>query len=227
MSQTGRRPAHGLEPWALAASVLSLGLPGWLEPTAAAKEANQPICCRSSGGTRSTCLNVWAHLVPSSNRFRPGANHRIALLQGSSPQPTAMTLQFSTPAGEPLGEQTLPAGGEGIRLLTLSAPTASALKNPLVWESFPTCLPNNPPTRSHLIPGTAPQADDPDDHRSQQALAQLVKSCGGSVATAPLLRAFGMEEFIAKLPPTLPVWCDGLSLEARRISSPQGSGSTP
>ncbi|MFN9630296.1 MAG: hypothetical protein ACK59A_08720 [Cyanobacteriota bacterium] len=221
MSLTGRRPAHGLESWAL--SLLWVGLSGWLGPTAAAKEANQPICCRSSGGTRSTCLNVWAHLVPSSNRFGPGANRLIALLQGSSPQPTAMTLQFSTPAGELLGEQTLAALGEGIRLLTLSGSTASGLKTPLVWESFPSCRPNKPPTRSTLIPGTALPMDDP----SQQALAQLGESCGGSVATAPLLRVFGMEEFIAKLPPTLQVRCEVLSIEAGGISSPQGSGSRP
>lgn len=193
-----------------------------LGPAAWAKDANKTICCRSSGGTRGTCLNLWAHLVPLSNRFDPGVSRMLALLQGPSPTPTAMTLQFSTLVGEPLAEQTLPPRPAGIRLLTLAETDRAVLTQPLIWESFPTCRPNKPPTRSSLI--TAPLAEgDP----SQNALAGLRQSCGGVVATAPLLTAFGMEEFIAKLPARLPVHCEALAVDVHRIKPAQRSGSTP
>ena len=199
--------------WRRALLPLPLSLLVWAGPGAWAKEGNKTICCRSSGGTRGTCLNVWAHLVPPSNRVQLGVSRTIALLQGTSPMPAAMTLQLSTPAGELVGEQTLPAQGVGVRLLTLPESTTPALKQPLVWESFPTCRPNKPPTRTSLVAAGTAGEQGP----SQGALADLRRSCGGDVATAPLLRAFGLEEWSAKLPATLPVRCETLTRESLGI----------
>lgn len=186
--------------------LLGLSLCLGISPEAWGKDAHKTICCRASGGTRGTCLNVWAHLVPTSNRFHPGPSRTIAILQGASPTPTAMTVQLSTLEGELVGEQTLPEEGASVRLLTLPEGNRPPLNQPLVWESFPTCRPNKPPTRSTLVgdrePGQGP---------SEQQLAQLRRSCGKVLATAPLLKAFGMEEFGAKLPPSLPVRCDTLT----------------
>jgi hypothetical protein len=213
MSRARRRLAPRLQPrpcsWSLlrALPILSLSLQLLLGPAAWAKETNKTICCRSSGGTRGTCLNVWAHLVPPSNRFNPGSSRSIALLQGTSPEPTSMTLQLSTLTGDPVGEQMLPARSVGVRLIKLPEPDRPALNQPLVWESFPTCRPNKPPTRSSLV------LDTTQEHSlSQKALADLRKSCGGVVDTAPLLSTFGMEEFSAKLPAKLPVHCETLTI---------------
>jgi hypothetical protein len=211
MSRTRRRLAPRLQPrpWPLlrALPILSLSLSFWYGPAAWAKEANKTICCRSSGGTRGTCLNVWAHLVPASNRFNPGSSRTIALLQGTSPEPASITLQLSSLAGDPVGEQTLPARSVGVRLLTLPEPDRPALNQPLVWESFPTCRPNKPPTRTSLVLDTTQEQSS-----SQKVLADLRKSCGGVVDTAPLLSTFGMEEFGAKLPAKLSVHCETLTV---------------
>jgi hypothetical protein len=226
MSRSCCRLACCPQPWFRVRSRLRvlvlLGLLCWLGPPAWAKEANKTICCRSSGGTRSTSPNFWAHLVPLSNRFDPGVSRTLALLQGRSPNPAAFTLQFSTPAGELVGEQTLAPRAAGIRLLTLPDTNRGVLNQSLIWESFPTGRPNRPPTRSSLV--SLPPAE-PDS--SHQALAGLRQSCGGVVDTAPLLRAFGMEEFREKLPARLPVLCEALAVDLFGIKPAQGSGSTP
>lgn len=210
--------------------LLALGLCLAFEPAVLAKEANRTICCRSSGGTRGTCLNLWAHLVPPSNRFNPGGSRLIALLQGPSAQPTAMVLQLLNLAGDPVGGQTLPAQGVGVRLLKLPAADRPALNQPLVWESFPTCQPNKPPTRSILVteplqdPSSSPRAKNvnyqaPLTDRSQNALAALRKACGGMADTKSLLDAFVFQadEWSAKLPPQLPVYCETLSVQSLGI----------
>lgn len=210
----GRRlacPADSLR-WALA--LLSLSLPLWFGPATSAKETGNTICCRASGGTRGTCLNVWAHLVPPGNRFNPGQGRTIALLQGTSPQPTSMTVQLATLAGEPVGEQVLEASGASVRLLRLPETNLPPLNQPLTWESFPTCRPNKPPTRSSLVKET--QAD---DARLQKLLADLGRSCGGVVETAALLRQFELEEYGAKLPAQLPVLCHTLTPQSLGITS--------
>jgi hypothetical protein len=210
--------------------LLALGLCLGFEPAVLAKEANRTICCRSSGGTRGTCLNLWVHLVPPSNRFNPGSSRLIAMLQGPSAQPTAMVLQLSNLAGDPVGGQMLPAQGVGVRLLKLPAADRPALNQPLVWESFPTCQPNKPPTRSILVaeplqdPSSSPGPKDvsyqaPLTDRSQNALAALRKACGGMADTKSLLDAFGfqVDEWSAKLPPQLPVYCETLSVQSLGI----------
>jgi hypothetical protein len=156
---------------------------------------------------------VWAHLVPPENRFNPGKARTIALLQGTSPQPTSMTVQLTTMAGDPVGEQVLEPRGVGIQLLRLPETHSPPLNQPLAWESFPTCRPNKPPTRSSLVMETQPE-----DGRHQRLLAELGKSCGGVVETATLLRKFDLEEFIAKLPPQLPVHCQSLTLQSLGIT---------
>jgi hypothetical protein len=200
------------------------------KPAALAKEAQQTICCRSSGGTRGTCLNLWAQLVPPSNRFNPGSSRLIALLQGPSAQPTAMAVEFSTLAGDLVGGQTLPAQGVGVRLLTLPEADRPVLRQHLVWDSFPTCQPNKPPTRTTLVVeplqdlGPSPKSlavRSPQGlaERSQQALNGLSKACGGMADTKSLLEAFDFQvaEWAAKLPAQLPVSCETLSLQSLGI----------
>ena len=210
--------------------LLALGLCLGIGPAALAKEAKQTICCRSSGGTRGTCLNLWAQLVPPSNRFNPGSSRLIALLQGPSIQPTAMAVAFSTLAGDPVGGQTLPAQGVGVRLLQLPEADRPVLQQPLVWESFPTCQPNKPPTRTTLVaeplldPSPSPKSfavrsPQARAERSQQALKDLSKVCGGITNTKGLLEAFGFQvnEWATKLPAQLPVSCETLSLQSLGI----------
>jgi|GEM_PF-3156632 hypothetical protein len=216
----GPPPRTRALPWALA--LLALSLPVWGWPAAWGKDSNKTMCCRTSGGTRGTCLNLWAHLVPPGNRVHPGASRVIALLQGVSPTPTEITVRFSTLAGDLVGEQTLPARGVGVRLLTLPAADRPPLNQPLIWESFPTCQPNKPPTRSAMVVVPDPGLSD-----SQRRLVALRQSCGGTVAAAPLLRALELDDFSAKLPPTLPVHCHTLTLDSLGIRGDQGNGSTP
>jgi hypothetical protein len=209
--------------------LLALGLCLGFEPAALAKEAKQTICCRSSGGTRGTCLNLWAHLVPQSNRFNPGSSRLIGLLQGPSAQPAAMAVEFSTLAGDPVGMQTLPPQGVGVRLLQLPEADRPVLRQSLVWESFPTCQPNKPPTRTTLVAEPLLDQLSPKSlavrspqslvERNQQALKDLSKACGRLADTKGLLEAFGfqVDEWAAKLPAQLPVSCETLSLQSLGI----------
>jgi hypothetical protein len=64
----------------------------------------------------------------------------------------------------------------------------------------------------------------PEDGRHQRLLAELGKSCGGVVETATLLRKFDLEEFIAKLPPQLPVHCQSLTLQSLGITPSGAAG---
>ena len=171
-------------------------------------EGGKPtICCRTSGGTRGTCLTVWAHLVPPSNRFNPGSSRTLALLQGPSSEPTAMTLQLLSPAGELVGGQSLAAQRVGISLITLPAADRPALKQPLTWESFPGCQPNKPPTRTSLVTDS-----NQEQSASQKLIADLGRHCGGMVDTQPLLTAFHLDEYAARLPAQLPVQCEKLTI---------------
>jgi hypothetical protein len=168
--------------------------------------------------------------VPPSNRLNPGSSRLIALLQGPSAQPTAMAVAFSTLAGNPVGMQTLPPQGVGVRLLKLPEAERSVLQQPLVWESFPTCQPNKPPTRTTLV--AEPLVDQNQSPknvavrspqalavRSEQTLESLSKVCGGITNTKSLLEAFGfqVDEWAGKLPAQLPVSCQTLSLQSLGI----------
>jgi hypothetical protein len=187
--------ARGLALWLV-------NLPLLAGPAAIAQQQNATICCRASGGTRSSCLNTWIHLVPPGNRFQPGPSRDIALLQGPSAGDTAMTVQLLDRRGQLVGEQTLPAERGGIWLLTLPQAGPAALQHPLVWESFPRCRPNTPPSRT-LLDMTAVTATSD----APRALAALSRSCGGTVQTGALLQALELEEFSTRLPVSLPVRC--------------------
>jgi hypothetical protein len=193
-----------------------------LAPCAGANQRQQTICCRSSGGTRGTCLNLWAHLVPISNRFDPGPSRLIALLQGPSPNTESMRVQVFSATGQPLTDQTLPAQRVAIWLLTLPQPDRQQLTQPLLWESFPTCRPNRPPTRTLLETGRTPPAT-----TRPSPLADLLNACEKEVATGPLLRAFGLEEWINKLPETLPVRCQALKASSGALLPSPENGASP
>lgn len=222
MSRTGRPLAPGTPTRWLVVALLGISLSPAVALAAPAKEGKKTICCRASGGTRGTCLNVWAHLLPPSNTLHPGANRSIALLQGSSPEPAAMTLQFFSRDGDLVAEQSLPPRDVGVWLLTLPEAGRAGLGPDVVWESFPSCRPNKPPTRSQLV-----LAGPAEPGPAEQALAQLRRNCGGVVETAPLLRAFAMEETAAKLPPQLPVRCAALSLGSPVAPTAPERGAAP
>jgi hypothetical protein len=131
-----------------------------------------------------------------------------------------MTVQLYRPTGELLAEQTLPPGRAGIWLLTLPGSD----REPLVWESFPSCQPNKPPTRTFLESGPALERE------ATAVTAQLAAwrgSCGGEVATAPLLQAFGLEDYRTRLPLTLPIHCQTLTGGTPAAPLPPGSESRP
>ena len=172
-------------------------------PAVHAEGGKPTICCRTSGGTRGTCLNVWTHLVPPSNRFNPGSSRTLAVLQGPSSAPTAMTVQLLLPAGELVAGQTLPAQRVGITLITLPQTVRVPLNQALTWESFPSCQPNKPPTRTSLVTDS-----NPEQSASQKLIADLGQLCGGMVDTKPLMAAFNLEDYGARLPAKLPIQCE-------------------
>ncbi len=203
------RPGH----WLRFAPMVALALGFCCAPAVHAEGGKPTICCRTSGGTRGTCLNVWSHLVPPSNRFNPGGSRTLALLQGPSSEPTAMIVQLLSPAGELVTGQTMPAQRVGITLISLPQAVGAPLNQALTWESFPSCQPNKPPTRTSLV------ADSNQEQSvSQKLVADLGQFCGGMVDTKPLLTALNLEDYAAKLPEKLPVWCErvkGTSLQNR------------
>jgi hypothetical protein len=139
----------------------------------------------------------------------------IALLQGPSAEPTSMNVQLSSLSGELLLEQTLPAERVAVWLLALPKPVRQAFGQPLLWESYPSCRPNKPPARTLLEFRT-------DGKGAASPLAGLRESCGESVSSAPLLQAFGLDEWSDKLPASLPLRC--LSLTAGQVLSPLRPG---
>ena len=194
LSSSTFRLGQGLLPLLSLALLLGSAVAAW------AGSEKQAVCCRTSGGTRGSCPSEWAHLVPPGNRFTPGPASQIALLQGKAANPTGMTLRLITMNGQLISEHLLEPRPVGVTVLTLPPLPASS-----VWESFPTCAPDRPPTRS-VIDRALPQADGP----TQQMSRTLGRSCGGSVDTAELLRAFDLESLELKLPPSLPVRCETL-----------------
>ena len=192
--------------WLRLAPMAALALGFCCAPAVHAEGGKPTICCRTSGGTRGTCLNVWTHLVPPSNRFNPGGSRTLALLQGPSAEPTAMTVQLLSPAGELVAGQTLRAQRVGITLITLPQAVVAPLNQALIWESFPSCQPNKPPTRTSLVADS-----NQEQSASQKLVADLGQLCGGTVDTKPLLAALNLEDYGAKLPVKLPVGCEKLT----------------
>lgn len=175
--------------------LLGSGVSAWAEgkkPT---------VCCRTSGGTRGGCLNLWAHLVLPGNRVNPGPASQIAFLQGVSAKPTGMIIRITTMNGQLISEHLLEPVPAGVTVLSLPLVTHSS-----VWESLPSCSPDRPPTRTFLD-REYPQTNGP----AQQIMGNLSRSCGGSVDTGELLAAFSLESLQLNLPAKLPVRCKKLS----------------
>ncbi len=206
-------------PFALA-SFLFLCLSLVLGPSAWAGQGQQAVCCRSAGGTRGTCLNLWGHLVPSSNRLTVGPSRRIALLQGPSATPSTMSVQLFGHAGELLLSQVLPAEHAVVWLLTLPNQDQPGFGQPLRWESFPTCRPNRPPTRTTL-------ERDAGGIQPASPLATMFEYCGKDVNTSQLLRDFELDDWSGRLPEYLPVRCLPLKVDPATLTPSQGLESTP
>jgi hypothetical protein len=131
-----------------------------------------------------------------------------------------MHVQITSLTGERLVDQTLPAQRGAVWLLAMPESNPKVLAQHLVWESFPTCRPDKPPTRSILEPGSAAKA-------TTAPLTSWRASCGKEVTTAALLQAVGLEEWSGKLPTTLPVMCLPLTTRPTESSSNQGSEANP
>lgn len=200
--------------------LLFLGLFLVLAPAVGASQGRQTICCRSSGGTRGACLNLWAHLVPPNNRFDPGPRRLIALLQGPSLAAASMRVQLFRQSGELFVDETLPAQGATVWLLLLPKFDRQDARPPLVWESFPNCGSSKPPTRTLLETGSSGKP-------APGPLAPWGESCGKEVATAPLLRAFGLEEWGGEWPTALPVHCLPLTAVQAPIPPPPRTPASP
>jgi hypothetical protein len=191
-----------------------------LAPAVGANQGQQTICCRSSGGTRGTCLNLWAHLVPPNNRINPGPSRLIGLLQGPSAAATTMNVKLSTLGGEPFVDQILPAQGATVWVLLLPDVDRRLAGQPLLWESFPNCALDKLPTRTILETGSAGKP-------YRLPLARLGDSCGREITIAPLLGVIGLEEWGGKLPATLPVRCLPLTAIPAAIPPLSGRGASP
>jgi len=176
---------------------------------------------RIGGATRAECSSrLIVHLVPPSSVLAPGSAG-LGLLQGPSANPTPLAVELR-PLGRsgqpdrtltPLLQRTLPPLPIGVTLLSLAA-----VPSPTVWESSYVCGTTpaaapadplsfveavSPPALSLLIAnGTA------DDGRIQAALRDLRQACGGTVATADLVRRFDLGDVVqSDWPARLPVRC--------------------
>ena len=197
-------------------------------PTAnLAKEANQAVCCRTSGGTRAACSGLWVgHMVPPNSRFQPGPQGLIGLLHQSSREEMLVVLQFRSLTGQVLGEARLPMHKAGLWLLKLPLQEDPAMKLPLVWESYPACRANEPPSQTLLESGTESRTSEA-MNGIHELLAEQQKACGHTVATQPLLQAMQWGELASKFPSRLPVWCLKLKVSPLDASEEAGSGTTP
>jgi hypothetical protein len=178
---------------------------------------------RIGGATRGECSSrLIVHLVPPSSVLAPGSAG-LGLLQGPSASPVPLVVELR-PLGrggspdatiKPLLQRTLPAMPMGITLLPLAA-----VNSPTVWESAYACgaaaaataAPADPlsfvesispPALSLLVPQGSVA-----DTQVLAALGQLRQACGGTVATADLVRSFALEDVVRPdWPARLPVRC--------------------
>jgi hypothetical protein len=223
---TSKSPEQGL-PAQPALAAIAAGLLLVLPAGVMAKERQHTICCRTPGGSRSAemCLRKWAHLVPRNEYGEPALNRTLAVLQGASETPTALTIQLRTLGGELVGEQTLPAMPAGIWLLQAPAPDRPELQQVLVWETFPQCRASKPPART-LLERSVPPAS----NNVALLTTKLQQSCGAQVSTVPLLQSLQLEDYFspqnrATLPSNLPVRC--LSLTAKSMGIDPRRGGEP
>jgi hypothetical protein len=171
---------------------------------------------RLGGGTRGECsARLVANLVPPNSVFAPGAGRTLGILEGPTAQPRPLQVVFK-PAGQAGGgtaQRDLPATGAAITLLSIAPVQQST-----IWETGYRCdggqasgselgldfvETSSPPAQSLLVADVQPA-----DQRVEASLLQLKGSCGKTVATATVAKAFGIEDAItAEWPQQLPVRC--------------------
>ena len=74
-------------------------------------------------------------------------------------------------------------------------------------ESYPSCQPNRPPTRSLLATDLTP-----DQITGQNVLLNLSRACGQLVETKSVVKRFDLDEMTSDLPERLMVNCYSLRL---------------
>lgn len=212
--------------------IVSVGITITLSAVAAAKEAQQTICCRTPGGSRTAeeCLGQWAHLVPRSESGEPAQSRVLAVLQGVSKTATSLTVQLRTQEGNIAQEVVLPPVNAGIWVLVAPAMTPKEKQKGFFWETFPGCRAKAPPARTLLDTSTEPSAN-----AASFWMAKLRGSCGKDVNTKPLLESFQLGDYFVSqdgksLPATLAVRCvsltDGYMGVERRLGE-DGHGEAP
>jgi len=171
---------------------------------------------RMGGGTRGECsARLVAHLVPVNSVYAPGASGMIGILEGptANPRPLQVVVKSDGPSAGSTIQRDLPATGPGVTLLTIGA-----VQGTKIWETAYRCDQSqasggglgldfvetaSPPARSMLVTDVQPS-----DQRVAASLQTLKASCGKSVATATVAKAFGIEDAItAEWPQQLPVRC--------------------
>lgn len=171
---------------------------------------------RVGGGTRGECsARLVANLVPASSVFAPGASKTIGILEGPTAQPRPLQLVFK-PADDPGAtaiKRDLAATGPGVTLLTIPSVQRATL-----WETGYRCDAGqasgtdmgldfvetaSPPAQSLLVLDAKP-----DDQRVAATLQQLKASCGKTVPSVSVVKAFGIEDVMTpEWPQQLPVRC--------------------
>ena len=168
---------------------------------------------RVGGGTRGECTSrIVAHLVPVSNVFGMSTSGDLALVQGPTANPVALTTRFKPEAGGAAVSRTIPASSAGFTVIRGRSITA-----PTVWESSFDCAGGgatqadplsfvstvSPPAVSLLVP-----EQETADSATQVALTSLSQHCGSTVPTASTLASFGLADLITpQWPENLPVRC--------------------
>lgn len=204
-------------------ALMALGLWFGLTAAALAQTARGSFPGRRiGGGTRDECTSrLLVHLVPASSVYAPGEVRWLGLLQGPAHVPMPVDLAFrpyppagaATAGGTPVPTADLTASPAGVTLLRMEP-----LAGPTLWSSHYRCAPpldsgdplafvvtTAPPALSLLLPEADTTAS---DRRVRQSLAQLQKSCGGTVAREELARSFGLEDVMTVgWPAQLPVRC--------------------
>ena len=177
---------------------------------------------RVGGGTRGICTaRVLAHLVPASSVYGPGSSTTIGVLEGPTPTPMPLVVEFRPlrSGGTADGAQAarvrrlVPAAPVGVTLLTVPA-----LKESTIWESSYECDPAAqsassdplafvssvaPPAVSLLVPESTAA-----DKAVQLGLQNLRRSCGTQVPRAEVARVFGLDDVVSQeWPAQVPVRC--------------------
>lgn len=171
---------------------------------------------RMGGGTRGECsARLVAHLVPENSVYAPGSSGLLGILEGPTAQPRPLQIVVK-PAGTAGGnalQRDLAATGAGVTLLNIGS-----VKTAQIWETGYRCEQSqasgaelgldfvetaSPPAKSLLVTDVQPA-----DQQIAAALQALKTSCGKTVASTTVAKAFGMDDAITPdWPQQLPVRC--------------------